>query len=201
MHFKHIQIADFVNVNSLNALPVTLSKLQNFQRSCFIFLAPVCQPSSLQRSNEVPNTKPSGVRTAPSTPSKQAGLQWLPLGGESTANTRPGHPSDRTISLNQERGITQDLTAASSVLSASPSTVYKPPSSATLPRKLSDGQQHRESNASKADMVYFSGQTSGTTMSQTLPRGFGVGKDAETNKYGSTPSVYATKRYLLRCYF
>ena len=158
------------------------------------------QPSSLQRVNELPNTKPSGVRTAPSTPSKQAGLQWLPLGGESTANTRQGNISDRTNNLNQERGVAQDLTAVSSISSGSPSTVYKPPSSATLPRKLSDGQQHRESNSSKAEPVYFSGQTAGTTMSQTLPRGFGVGKDAETNKYGSTPSVYATKRYLLFCY-
>ena len=210
--------------------------------------------SSLERTLEAPVSQPPGIRTAPSTPLKQSGLQWLPLSGN----------------ISQSKDV-DEMRLPQSSESNRPipiSSIYTPTSSATLPRSLmrdfssesrieggrgdvsvdvtdygsksmqsltnsaqgareklsiydigssvksqqSDVRsqhselrsQHSEvrsqqSEARSQQSVYLTGQNISSTLSQTLPRGFGSSKEPTAASQALKPSVYAPSRFVIFC--
>ncbi|XP_065063880.1 tyrosine-protein phosphatase non-receptor type 13-like isoform X2 [Rhopilema esculentum] len=137
--------------------------------------------SSLQRGSDVPVVPHNGIRTAPTTPAKQSGLQWLPLGGEAGKRDRVDGPSS-----GQVKPLDNKIPGAS--------IPYNTTSSSGTGRTgLVNVTSARVSETSKAQSVYLTGQNVSSTLSNTLPRGFGASKDLVGSSYGSTPSVYAPK--------
>ena len=168
---------------------------------------------------ETPIIHPPGVRTAPTTPLKQSGLQWLPL-------SRGGSQSRQGDDGNKGQPV--------DVVRPSGTSIYTPVSSATLPRLITkDSGQDRvaESNATPVNVtghsskgqspmyssfenvksqqsvyhttqsarsqqsVYLTGQNISSALSQTLPRGFGATKDATVSTQATNASVYTPKRF------
>ena len=172
----------------------------------------------------MPVSQAPGIRTAPSTPLKQSGLQWLPLSGSAS-----------------QKGGTDDLRIDQSTDSNRPSitsSIYTPASSATLPRSfvkdvasnktiessrgdasmdvtdhgfkahspmfsLTQSEREKPSvydvgpNVKSQQSVYLTGQNISSTLSQTLPRGFGSSKDAASSNQPPRTSIYAPKRFVV----
>ena len=235
---------DSFGVNSISSITGSLTRL-----------------SSLDRTLETPIVHPAGSRTAPSTPLKQSGLQWLPL----------------SVGASQNKGA-DDMQIRQAVETSKPiiPSVYTPVSSATLPRSLmknsssdrgaesgrvempfdvtdhgvkghqsvysssqdakvqgsiysasqdakvqgsiySSGQDPKVQgsiysssqdvkgqgsiystgpNVKSQQSVYLTGQNISSTLSQTLPRGFGASKDVTDLTQPTTTSIYAPKRFV-----
>ncbi len=119
----------------------------------------------------VPAKRPvqtSGPRSANTTPTKQAGLQWIPLGDNSPKN------SDQDRGLQSERGFSSERSFSS-----------ERGTSSTVHTGLSEV---------KSDSIYSAGQVPAGLQAQTLPRTLRTTREGMTSSYGSSTSIYATVR-------
>ena len=211
-------------------------------------------------------SQPPGIRTAPSTPLKQSGLQWLPLSGNTPLNKdidemRLPQSSDSsrpipissiytpTSSATLPRTLMRDISSenriesgrgdvpvdvtdygSKSLQSLTNSTqvardqlsIYDIGSSArsqqpdvrsqhselisqhselrsqhSEARSLQSEIRSQQSEVRSQQSVYLTGQNISSTLSQTLPRGFGSSKEPAVASQPLKPSVYAPSRFVV----
>lgn len=178
--------------------------------------------NSLERTAEVPVYQPAGTRTAPTTPSKQSGLQWLPLSGGGAQEKPREELTQRSQSADITRSSLSSLYMPASTLPKAtirnkdqdrgtdvgrvgipldvPDHGIKTQQSIYSTNDTAKGQTSgysAVSNVKSQQSVYLTGQNISSTLSQTLPRGFGASKDVNVSAQAAVTSVYATKRLII----
>eukprot|EP00794_Sanderia_malayensis_P004045 gene4045-4595_t len=141
---------------------------------------PISEPTNV-------STRSSAIRSQ----SANAGLQWIPLAGDS--------PAKQSETPDRERGSTANRSfTLERSLSSDRGTALLPTSSSTMPRQGSGGGLLKEVRVTNSNSVYTAAQ--GGQDVQTLPRTFGRqtmdgvvsdGVGSRMESYGSSTSIYA----------